>query len=96
MAACISFCGNEICSGKRWVSSEPANVRVKITRELRGSIDGIQLTRFLPGEVYDVSASFMSYLLTVRAAELAVEASTPGLWSDREDEAPARPSRVDN
>ena len=44
-------------------------MRVKITRELHGSIDGIQLHRFLPGEVYDVSASLASYLLAERAAE---------------------------
>jgi hypothetical protein len=52
-------------------------VRVRITRELRGSIDGIQLTRFIPGEVYSVSPSFGSYLLAERAAEPVLDADDP-------------------
>lgn len=44
-------------------------MRLKITRALKGSIDGIQLTNFVPGRIYDVSAEFGSYLLAERAAE---------------------------
>jgi hypothetical protein len=69
-------------------------VRVKITRELHGSIDGIQLKRFAPGEVYDVSPSFGSYLLTVRAAEAVFPRETQ-TTSDNADDRPRR-SRMDD
>jgi hypothetical protein len=39
-------------------------MRVRITRSLSGSIDGIQLDRFIPGFVYDVGTSIGSYLLS--------------------------------
>ena len=44
-------------------------MRVRITRPLSGSIDGIQLDRFIPGFVYDVGTSIGSYLLSERWAE---------------------------
>jgi hypothetical protein len=44
-------------------------MRVRITRVLSGSIDGIQLDRFIPGVVYDVGTSIGSYLLSERWAE---------------------------
>jgi hypothetical protein len=53
-------------------------VRLKITRRLPGSIDGLQLAHFEPGETYDVGTSMGSYLLAVGAAEPII------------DEAPAR------
>jgi len=43
-------------------------VRLKITRPIKGSIDGIQLQDFVPGRVYDVSTTFGSYLLAEAAA----------------------------
>jgi hypothetical protein len=46
-------------------------VRVRIIRRLTGSVDGIDLTPFRPGEVYDVSTTLGSYLLCVRVAEPA-------------------------
>ena len=44
-------------------------MRVRITKVLSGSIDGIQLRDFALGEVYDVSTSLGSYLLCERWAE---------------------------
>ena len=44
-------------------------MRLKITRRLSGSIDGLQLAHFEPGEVYDVGTSLGCYLLAVGAAE---------------------------
>jgi hypothetical protein len=44
-------------------------MRIRITQPLDGSIDGIQLSRFRQGEIYDVSSSLGSYLLCERLAE---------------------------
>ena len=44
-------------------------MRLRITRALSGSIDGIQLSHFVVGEVYDVGTSVGSFLLSVGAAE---------------------------
>lgn len=44
-------------------------MRLKIARRLQSDVDGIQLTNFEPGEVYEVSTSFGSYLPAERAAE---------------------------
>jgi hypothetical protein len=44
-------------------------VRLRITRALSGSIDGIHLSQFVVGEVYDVGTSVGSFLLSVGAAE---------------------------
>ena len=44
-------------------------MRVRITRVVSGSIDGIQLDRFIPGVIYDVGTSIGSYLLSERWAE---------------------------
>jgi hypothetical protein len=75
--------------------SRQVEVRVKITRELHGSIDGIQLKRFVPGEVYDVSPSFGSYLLTVRAAEAVFIREGQTTSPDSVDDRPRR-SGVDD
>ena len=45
------------------------NLRLLVTRQLSGSIDGIQLDRFSPGCVYEVGATIGSYLLAIEAAE---------------------------
>jgi hypothetical protein len=50
-------------------------MRVRITRPLSGSIDGIQLDRFIPGFVYDVGTSVGSYLLSEGWAEPVVDES---------------------
>ena len=44
-------------------------MRLKITKRLAGSIDGLHLDRFRKGEVYEVGTSLGNYLLAVRAAE---------------------------
>ena len=46
-------------------------MRVRITKILTGSIDGIQLSRFSMGHVYDVSTTLGSYLLAEGTAEPA-------------------------
>ena len=44
-------------------------VRLRITRTLRGSIDGIHLDRFRRGRVYEVRTLLACYLLAEGAAE---------------------------
>ena len=38
-------------------------VRVKIIQQMSGTLDGIDLTKFQVGHVYDIGISFASYLL---------------------------------
>ena len=47
-------------------------MRVRITKALTGSIDGIQLSRLSKGQVYDVYTSLACYLLSEEMAEPAV------------------------
>ena len=44
-------------------------MRLRITRALSGSIDGIQLSQFVVGRTYDVDSAVGSFLLAVDAAE---------------------------
>ena len=44
-------------------------MRVRITKTLTGSIDGIQLSRLSKGQVYDVYTSLACYLLSEKMAE---------------------------
>jgi len=44
-------------------------MRLRITRQLHESIDGIQLAAFRPGYVYNVGTTVGNYLLAIRAAE---------------------------
>jgi len=46
-------------------------MRVRITKQLTGSIDGIQLSRLSKGYVYDVYTSLACYLLSEEMAEPA-------------------------
>jgi hypothetical protein len=48
-------------------------VRLRITRTINGSIDGIQLDHFEVGQSYDIGTSVGSYLLAIGAAEPASE-----------------------
>jgi hypothetical protein len=48
-------------------------VRLRITRPISGSIDGIQLDHFEPGQLYDVGTATGSYLLAIGAAEPVLE-----------------------
>ena len=59
-------------------SSEAAyalSMRIRITRQLIGSIDGIQLGRFIVGELYVVGTALGSYLLALGAAEPVIDES---------------------
>jgi len=51
-------------------------VRLRITRQLSGSIDGIHLDDFVVGFVYDVGTSVGSYLLAEGAAEPVAEGTS--------------------
>jgi hypothetical protein len=44
-------------------------MRVRITHPLSGSIDGIQLSHLMPGQVYEVGTQLACYLLSSRMAE---------------------------
>jgi len=44
-------------------------MRLRITRQLRESIDGIQFSAFRPGYVYEVGTTIANYLLASGAAE---------------------------
>ena len=46
-------------------------MRLKITRAIAGSIDGIQLSHFVVGCVYDVATSVAAFLVSIGAAEPA-------------------------
>ena len=46
-------------------------MRLRITSALKGSIDGIQLSRLVMGQVYDVNTSLACYLLSEELAEPA-------------------------
>ena len=46
-------------------------MRLKMTRAIAGSIDGIQLSHLVVGCVYDVAASVAAFLVSVGAAEPA-------------------------
>jgi len=48
-------------------------MRVRITKQLAGSIDGIQLSRLSKGHVYDVNTSLACYLLSEQMAEPAAD-----------------------
>ena len=61
-------------------------MRLKITKPLAGSIDGLHLGRFAVGEVYDVGTSLANYLLAMGAAEPVVDEETPGQLPMRQDE----------
>jgi hypothetical protein len=50
-------------------------VRLKITRQSSGSIDGIQLDDFIVGFTYDVGTMLACYLLAERFAEPALDES---------------------
>ena len=51
-------------------------MRVRITKALAGSIDGIQLSRLSKGRVYDVNTSLACYLLSEEMAELSETAAS--------------------
>jgi hypothetical protein len=56
-------------------------MRLRITRALQGSIDGIQLSRLAKGQVYDVNTSLACYLLSEKLAEPAPSDESPDVPS---------------
>ena len=60
---------NTLLCSLAWLPS----MRVRITKTLTGSIDGIQLSRLSKGQVYDVYTSLACYLLSENMAEPAPE-----------------------
>jgi hypothetical protein len=60
-------------------------MRVRITQALSGSIDGIQLSRFVTGLTYDVGTTLGNYLLAEGLA-VPVDESTPALVLPIEDD----------
>jgi hypothetical protein len=53
-------------------------MRVRITQRLSGSIDGIQLSRFVTGLTYDVGTTLANYLLAEGLA-VPMDETTPAL-----------------
>lgn len=53
-----------------------AQMRLRITRQLYESIDGIQFSAFRCGHVYQVGPTIANYLLAVGAAEPAADDET--------------------
>ena len=47
------------------------HLRLRVLQTLTGSIDGIQLSRFRAGSVYEFGSTIASYLLAIGAAEPA-------------------------
>ena len=58
-------------------------MRVRITRALRGSVDGIQLSRLVKGQVYDINTSLACYLLSEEVAEPANGESCAALPAEK-------------
>jgi hypothetical protein len=67
-------------------------MRVRITQALSGSIDGIQLSRFVTGLTYDVGTTLGNYLLAERLA-VPVDESTPALVLPIQDDTELEPGR---
>ena len=68
-------------------------MRVRITQALSGSIDGIQLSRFVTGLTYDVGTTIGNYLLAEGLA-VPVDESTPALVLPTPSEAQDRARRA--
>jgi len=54
-------------------------MRVRITRRMSGTVDGVSLERFQSGATYEISASLATYLIVNGAATASEEptAQTP-------------------
>jgi hypothetical protein len=53
-------------------------MRVRITKSLDGSIDGIQLDRFVTGQIYEVGTSIGNYLMAEGSA-VPIDGTPPPL-----------------
>lgn len=69
-------------------------MRVRITRALQGSIDGIPLSRLATGQVYDVNTSLACYLLSEKLAEPAPSDESPDVLAFTKSPAPERPTET--
>ena len=69
-------------------------MRIRITKVLQGSIDGIQLSRLVQGQVYDVNTSLACYLLSEQMAEPAHGESRATLAAEKKTVAPVVPRSV--
>ncbi len=69
-------------------------MRVRITKTLTGSIDGIQLSRLTKGQVYDVYTSLACYLLSEKMAEPVTEQPTAALPGNKKSEPAVAPTRI--
>lgn len=58
--------------GRPCTGAPDPQMRVRITETLKGSIDGMQLSRLLKGRVYDLYTSLACYLLSEEVAEPAI------------------------
>ncbi len=65
-------------------------MRLRITRPINGSIDGIQLDHFEVGQSYDFGTSVGSYLLAIGAAEPVSDDGPPTVLPTVRWEANAR------
>ncbi|HEY6361814.1 MAG TPA: hypothetical protein VIX63_11955 [Vicinamibacterales bacterium] len=68
-------------------------MRLRITRVITGSIDGIQFDHFIVGEIYEIGTAVGSYLLAIGAAEPVDEegpaSAVPSVrWEARERRIP--------
>ena len=67
-------------------------MRVRITQALSGSIDGIQLSRFVTGLTYEVGTTLGNYLLAEGLA-VPVDESTPALVLAIQDDTELDPGK---
>ena len=67
-------------------------MRVRITQALSGSIDGIQLRRFVTGLTYDVGTTLGNYLLAEGLA-VPVDQNTPALVLPIQDDSELEPRK---
>jgi hypothetical protein len=67
-------------------------MRLRITQALSGSIDGIQLSRFVTGLTYDVGTTLANYLLAEGLA-VPVDESTPAIVLPIQDDSELEPGK---
>ena len=69
-------------------------MRVRITKPLAGTVDGIQLSRLAAGHVYDINSSLACYLLSEGVAEPANHDDWQTPASPAERISPERPAET--
>ena len=61
-------------------------MRLKITKPLSGSIDGLNVGRFKAGEIYEIGTSLANYLLAIDAAEPVSDPELPDAFPNTRHE----------